>query len=848
MTTSNNNSFEQLPTKQAGQDTRGIRQWLFAPSDKIMKADARRQAQALATLLLLLSFSFLFGTLATLSADALVIGNVPLWLQLGVSFIVLAVAYGLSRTRHYMWGARLGLGILVLPIVAAVIFDPPTDTIAIMSTFLWLPLPLLLGGVFLTRPGLITLSVIASIAPFLLPIFAPTVSFGDVGQISSFVIIIAVVINMTSRYRDQIELDRQSEILATTHELQATSQSLEQRTRDLALVADVGREISQVRDLTKMLTDAVDLICDRFDLYHVQIYLTDPSGHSLLLRAGSGEIGQKLVEQNHRLPIVPGSISGTAASQKRAVVVTDTAESIAYRANPLLPHTHSEIAIPLLVGERVAGVLDLKSDQPGRFRTDHLSLFETLAAQLAIAIQNATLFTEAEQAQVAMEAHMQRLAKEDWKEFLNAVDRREWFGAAYELYVDTPLAELPLPAPEKHNLTVPIAIGGESVGAIRLEDSESHIWTENETIMALAVAEKVAQRVENLRLLSEAKRYQAKAEEAARRLVRDGWTSYQDQMQIDGYVYDQKEVTALQEMETVTDSADVIMQPLTIQGEIIGMFEADGVDEDDEETRAFLTAVAAQLSAHIETLRLAAQTEQALGETAVQARRLAQLNEMGNALSATDNVDEAFTAVTQYISNIISHDRLSLTLLTPDSNGLEVDALDGESGVISTGVILPLAGSAVGTALTQRQLLNISDLSHSDYLENEQLAAQGLRSTLIAPLITARGGQGTINLGSNAANAFDDGDENLLQQIAPLLASTIESQRLFVEAQKEAEKERLVNVITQKIQRAVTVESALETAVQELGQALQTRTTQISFNVSDTPLVQQTDTNGSTKR
>jgi GAF domain-containing protein/HAMP domain-containing protein len=566
--------------------------------------------------------------------------------------------------------------------------------------------------------------------------------------------------------------------------LKNTLGNLQARGRDLELTVDVGRDISQVRDLTDMLTAAVELIRDRFGLYYAQVYLADPAGRTLLLRAGTGQAGQTLVQRGHRLPIALGSINGAAAAKKEAVIVTDTEQSAAHRTNPLLPDTRSEMAVPLIAGGQLLGVLDLQSDQSGRLRSDQLLLFEALAAQLAIAIQNAALFTETKRAQAAVEAQIQQSTAFGWGAFFNAVERSERLGIAYDVEADAPLADLPLPSPESHHLATPIAVAGVSVGVIRLEDHADRDWTEDEMDVVRVVADKVARQMESLRLVNEAERTRYKAEQASRHLTREGWETYltTDDLVGDGFVYDRSRVQPL--ANGAIDGQADISHSLTVRGEAIGELALTGVNELDEEANALIQAVAEKVSERVEALRLSQQREVALAQTEDQTRRLTHLNKMGNDLGAADNLDEAFTAVIQHMNNIIGHDRLSLTLLEPDGRSLKVYALDGESGAVPAGTILPMVGTAVGTAVTQRQLINIPDLCRSDYLESEQLAAQGLHATLIAPLIAAHGGLGTINLSRNAANAFDAGDENLIQQIAPLLASTIEGYRLFEQSQK----------------------------------------------------------------
>ncbi len=615
-------------------------------------------------------------------------------------------------------------------------------------------------------------------------------------------------------------------------QLQQTLGNLQARGRDLSLAVDVGRELTQVQDLEGMLQNAVDIIRERYKLYYAQVYLADPVGNSLILRAGTGEAGQKLVQRGHRLPIGVGSINGTAAANRQPVVVTDTTTTVGHRANPLLPLTRSELAIPLIAEGRLVGVLDLQSDQPDGLTDENIPGFTALAAQLAVSIQNAGLFTETQQARAEVEAYSQRVVHEGWQNFLDGIDRQEHLVAAYDLTHDVGLQTLPEITTEDHELAVPIAVSGAEVGAIRLADYKGRGWTRDEETVITAVAARVGNHIENLRLLAEAEKYRTEAEAVARRLTREGWQAYQDEANLaaPGFVYNRQEVLPLTQ-ETEESS---IQTPIMVRGEAIGEFAVTGVDHLGDEEQNLLRSVAEKVSDRMEAIRLSQQTEQALATTEKQAERLAHLNDLANDLGAADTINEAFMAVEAQIGNIIPHDRLSLTMLDAEQKHLEVYALDGASGVIPVGATLPLQGTAVGTAVTEQRLINTSNIQQSEYLDNAQLAKQGLGSTLVVPLVTGRTVLGTLNLASQTATAFDAQDETMMRQIAPLLASTIESQRLFEEAQEQAKRERLLNQIGEKIRGTVTVESALQTAIWELGEALQVQHAQLNLTVNET--------------
>ncbi|MBE2222742.1 MAG: HAMP domain-containing protein, partial [Anaerolineae bacterium] len=180
--------------------------------------------------------------------------------------------------------------------------------------------------------------------------------------------------NMTRQLRDLVE---------------NLEQRITDRTQDLNLAADIGRQVSQARELKDVLNEAVISMKDQFNLYQVQIYLADAKRENLILRASDGFAGSRLLETGHTLPINEQSLNGSAAYKKQAVIVSNTQESANFRPHPLLPDTRSEMVVPLLVEDDVLGVIDLQSTKANSLTEDVLPAFSVLAGQLAIAIMNA---------------------------------------------------------------------------------------------------------------------------------------------------------------------------------------------------------------------------------------------------------------------------------------------------------------------------------------------------------------------------------------------------------------------------------------------------------------------------
>lgn len=188
-----------------------------------------------------------------------------------------------------------------------------------------------------------------------------------------------------------------AEALEAARLLEQTQTALtvqEQLSTELRTVAEVSTVTSTIMEADRLLQQVVDLTKVSFSLYHAHIYLYDEENKSLSLKAGAGEVGRLMALEERFIPINEESIVARTVRQREPVVVNDTSQSEIFLPNPLLPDTRSELAVPMIVGESVMGVLDVQSDQIDRFGDQDVLIMRTLAAQIAVAIQNAEQFAE----------------------------------------------------------------------------------------------------------------------------------------------------------------------------------------------------------------------------------------------------------------------------------------------------------------------------------------------------------------------------------------------------------------------------------------------------------------------
>ena len=165
---------------------------------------------------------------------------------------------------------------------------------------------------------------------------------------------------------------------------------------DLSVVAEVGIATATTLETDVLLQDIVDLSKKSFELYHAHIYLLNEAGDTLELASGAGEVGRQMVQEGLSIPLNrEQSLVARAARTRQGVTVNDVTEDPNFLPNPLLPDTRAELAVPLIAGDQVLGVLDVQSERVGRFTQLDVNINTTLASQIAVALQNTRSFENA---------------------------------------------------------------------------------------------------------------------------------------------------------------------------------------------------------------------------------------------------------------------------------------------------------------------------------------------------------------------------------------------------------------------------------------------------------------------
>ena len=204
----------------------------------------------------------------------------------------------------------------------------------------------------------------------------------------------------TSEAQQLLSLSRQA---ATTIQnqrlLQQTREALlsqSELTLQLQTAAEVSAAASTILNVDELMDQAVNLIQQRFNLYHVGILLVNPAGNSAILRAATGQAGRSLIAQQFSVPVGSRSLVGSTIADGTPRIAQDVQKSQEWQRHESLPNTRSEVALPLRVRNRIIGALSVQSAQPNDFSAELIQVLQTMCDQLAVAIDNAELLAQTE--------------------------------------------------------------------------------------------------------------------------------------------------------------------------------------------------------------------------------------------------------------------------------------------------------------------------------------------------------------------------------------------------------------------------------------------------------------------
>ena len=500
---------------------------IIEPHSSIQSIDEFRRAQLLSSLTLI-SIIFLIG--AILSRPR----AIGIFLALGG---ISLVAYFLSRTNYYRFGAYL-FAYAFTAIAFINIYQGNANSIdsAIASTVY---ISLIISSVLLSQSGFLSLAVLSTLATFMAPLYSklPITGSESIAGTGSIVLVMGVALYGIQIFRGNLEKEALKGVTdsnrtleevtntferlidARTLELEKANKQAQDGVKRFQAVSEISQEIASNIDQESdaLLNRITQIVSEKLGFYHVGIFLLDENHEFAFLRAANSDGGKRMLKRHHQLKVGGTGIVGYASQAGRARIALDTGSDAVFFNNLDLPNTRSEIALPLLYGEKILGVLDVQSTVPSAFKDEDINLLSTLANQITIVIN--TVVTNKHSGLAPTSIKINQRSRKFRDSDIQGGYTYSADGTISEAgSIDNPTINQAIltgevaitTLPTKGNpsiLAVPVKFRDQVIGIIQIETGESNRkWTEDEVSLVQSISDRAAFALENARLLEETAR------------------------------------------------------------------------------------------------------------------------------------------------------------------------------------------------------------------------------------------------------------------------------------------------------------------------------------------------------
>jgi GAF domain-containing protein/HAMP domain-containing protein len=647
------------------------------------------------------------------------------------------------------------------------------------------------------------------------------------------------------------------------------TEDLERRALQLQAAAEVARDAAGILDVDELLNEAVRLISERFGFYHAGVFMIDDNGEQAVLRAASSEGGRRMLARGHSLAVGKIGIVGYVTGAGKPRIALDVGADAVHFANPDLPKTRSEMALPLMTGNRVIGALDVQSVEPNAFDQQDLIALQTMADQLAIAIQNANLLTReselAAQRRRALDIYRQLTQQTGFDQIIADVTRLVRGAYGYdrvtlgmveggEIVIRSAsarsqdrlprlgqgvtfgqgllgmaaeqrqpvrlsrsrLAEIlpedPLLGVLGSSLAVPLVSRGQVIGVLSVETEADRTPSDEEVELLELLASQVAVSIENARLFEETQQSLRQVNLLYRRQTAETWEALLSSRRTQG-----QENTAAFGAEASAADAPSIEMPIALRGEVIGKLGILPPDPTkwSEEDREILTAVAQEVADQLEQLRLMEEIQR----RATQMETAADIARVATGLLDLDGLLERAVHLIQerfgyYNVSLYLVDRSGTVAELRQSAGHAEQKLLRERPRVDLG-----ERSILGFVTDSGEYYVAHDVSTDPYFEPSLLLPE-THSQLAVPLRAGEQIIGALDVQDTGMYAFSEDDIAVLETLADQLAVAVQNARSYEDALRRAEREQKVLEITSRIRSSSDIDGMLRTAVHEIRQAV----------------------------
>ena len=317
-----------------------------------------------------------------------------------------------------------------------------------------------------------------------------------VSQLNNNVVAISAKNNPSARISvqgDKEIADLSGSINSMLDQIEKSQAEVRRSMNQLHAAINVTSTISKTLNQQEILEQVVNSTLERFDLYYVGVFLLDERNEYAVLKAGTGEAGQKMLAVGHRLPIGGASMIGWATANQKARIALDTGKEPIRFNNPYLPMTRSELAIPIISRSMILGAITLQSSKPEAFEENDILVIQSIADNLAVALENARLFEQAQQGLDEIRTLNRTYVQSAWQDAMAAHGKLK---AVFE----NPSAGKD--ASTEHQIHIPIQLRNQTLGYLDLETNTPALNPEDQALIS-AITDQMAQALENARLVEQ---------------------------------------------------------------------------------------------------------------------------------------------------------------------------------------------------------------------------------------------------------------------------------------------------------------------------------------------------------
>ncbi len=507
------------------------------------------------------------------------------------------------------------------------------------------------------------------------------------------------------------------------------------RAWQLQTAAEISQAATAFLDLDTLLFQSVGLIRDRFEFYHVSIFMVDEYQRYAVVRASTGEIGQQMLEMNHKLEVGGKSIVGTATGTAKPSIALDVGKDAIHFNNPLLPHTRSEMALPLIAQGQVIGALDVQSTKQGAFNESDITILQSMANQLANAIEAARAFQKSSEALDEVSKLHQHYLLGQWDSYLKG--RQE---------------TIPGYCLTEHGLEAKSEVDSTTLSA--------QINRINEAQQTIIISPKNGDDKVEIRQTENSKTHSS-----------------------------DPSATSPSQTEK-TDDVSTLIAPLMLDGRaVIGTVDFEIPDKNvdtvsNEDTLKIIEAVTSQAAQAIESARLFEQTQ-------ISREEAEALYEVGRILVAAEDEQEMFNTVLGKMLSTLGLQQGGILFFNDQGKTGSLHALfENGKPVQNPNLSFPIEGNLSYQKLIEtKRPVAIEDIASDPLVATvrEINLSRGIASLLLVPIIINDNVIGAIGADSiGKKHSFAEREINLAVAMADQLSITLQNHRLVEETSKRS--------------------------------------------------------------